>query len=186
MDNEFIGVPKEWLDKLRSADGNTAIELIESLQSGHLETRAKPSVGDAPKGADIAKALTDRLLFVAHTPERITRVQLMSGNWPDDEKNQGGLCREAVERTLRETLDDLINASPTPVGDGWVKCSDWTPDEDGIFVDVWIKSLSNPEYGRRQTDVLYAGELFRVDFQVQEYVSHWCALPTPPIEGEQS
>ena len=38
---------------------------------------------------------------------RITRIQLMSGEWPDNEKDQGGFNMEALQRYFTNLLNKL-------------------------------------------------------------------------------
>lgn len=62
----------------------------------------------------------------------------------------------------------------------WISVKERLP-ENGVFVDVWIKSTQNKEYGRRKTDVCFVDNVFRncLNFYT-EYVSHWQPLPEPP------
>lgn len=34
--SDYVQVPREWVEKLKVADGDTGIDLIEQLQSGHI------------------------------------------------------------------------------------------------------------------------------------------------------
>jgi len=72
----------------------------------------------------------------------------------------------------------------------WISVKDRLP-KDGFFVDVWMKSKENKEYGQRKIDILYdkcnnckrnQTSYFHItgllDFM---YVSHWM-VSTPPKE----
>jgi hypothetical protein len=67
----------------------------------------------------------------------------------------------------------------------WVSVDDRLPDDE-TYVDVYIKSTENLDYGRRVCEVLFITERkqkFKTPiFHPAEYVSHWMPLPEPPKE----
>lgn len=53
---------------------------------------------------EIADRVSDDLLKNNISSAPITRVQFLSGTWPNKEKDEGGLCREAFKSRIRESL----------------------------------------------------------------------------------
>jgi hypothetical protein len=68
--------------------------------------------GDMPGAAftrddaiKLAKHVARKVFEAGSCPHRIaTRIQFMSGQWPDNEKPQGGLCEEALAGIITDAL----------------------------------------------------------------------------------
>jgi hypothetical protein len=72
------------------------------------------------------------------------------------------------------------------LGNGEINMSEWISvkkkrPEISSFVDVFVKSKDNPNYGQRYTDVLYnANDEFCVHMPWRScYVSHWMPITSP-------
>lgn len=46
--SDFVKIPREWIEKLKKADGNEAFDLVEQLQSGQVCETEVLSAGSTP------------------------------------------------------------------------------------------------------------------------------------------
>ena len=67
--------------------------------------------------------------------------------------------------------------------------TNWQPIEtlpEAVAVDLWIKSVNNPNYGRRAVDACRIDDKwFGKDFpneEYGEYASHWMRIALPPLD----
>jgi hypothetical protein len=51
-----------------------------------------------------AEAIVEAIMPTQNTERPITRIALMSGRWPNDERNEGGLNRQALLDLVRTVL----------------------------------------------------------------------------------
>ena len=68
----------------------------------------------APRGSACLGALLARDIFaVGDFPEKTTRLQFMSGKWPNHENAQGGLCEKSFAEVIAKCLAEYLpNAAP--------------------------------------------------------------------------
>jgi hypothetical protein len=57
----------------------------------------------------LAKSIAEAIFTCGNEFESpTTRLQFMSGEWPDHERPQGGLSKEALEHVIYNALDELL------------------------------------------------------------------------------
>lgn len=57
----------------------------------------------------LASSIADAIFKVGYEPgEPTTRIQFMSGEWPDNEKEQGGLCLDSLRRVIALKLKEIF------------------------------------------------------------------------------
>lgn len=67
----------------------------------------------------------------------------------------------------------------------WISVEERLPDGDR-FVDVYIRSRRNPNFGERKVSVLFTNGSFKFEHMFDyEYVSHWLPLPPAPEGGDK-
>ncbi len=93
-------------------------------------------------------------------------ISISRGNaeWLRGKKDQGHNISTMIDRAL----------SP------WISVDDHLPRHD-CFVDIFCKSTASSDYGVRKTDVLFNGERFVFEKELDcIFVSHWMQPPQAP------
>lgn len=67
---------------------------------------------------DLARLLARRLFMAGDEPgQPATRMQYMSGTWPDKERPQGGMCEMAVMSLFKTVLDEVNREAAVTEGE---------------------------------------------------------------------
>lgn len=56
---------------------------------------------------ELAELLARRLFECGSSQRQTKRLALKSGEWPDNERDEGGMCEEAVVAVFLTALDDV-------------------------------------------------------------------------------
>ena len=58
----------------------------------------------------IAEKLTNDIFSIGDEPNApVIRIQFLSGEYPDSEKTQGGMCRHALQTFISDSLKRIVS-----------------------------------------------------------------------------
>src|SRR5690554_5322487 len=66
--SKYVKVPKSWVDALKTADGDTGIQLVEDLQSGKIPVESDPD-GQAWQAFDSRQSISGFFWVAGTYPE---------------------------------------------------------------------------------------------------------------------